>query len=549
MQNVQTKKRATAVKAGNTTGKSWSITNNTDADLLVISASSADDQFTDQFYEQSINVLETTDGSKVIGKGTSGAIALNAAGYNLIIARADNLFPVKTASVMWNDDTQMYPSLTVTTEDAGRTKLAAKFQQMLTAFPTSSLAADYATALADSDATKAAAFFKATDDYKTLTIDDVVAVQTYYTVYPFVWAYYGADKTYGLHATDGVTNKYVGYISLTNECPVPMNSDKSIPGFTITYTNGDASQPLYYSNGQFVDDVNSASPGICLQGLFVLKSSLTKSDDDKVVVAVLVGIINGESVLGYDEEQASQNDGLLKDVSSSLDILLHSDIAKYWLELAGVTLATLLGLAVLAKVFKVLNDKAFPPRDPLTPEEMRDHIREVTQHNLDRMKDLGIKDSATLKIPEDVNASLDSIKWRGNDLLLKENKAKMQDIVNRQSDMLERLAEYSSNPKLQDVGDKVGDIYETLLVTNAEDLGGSIEKLMNDLQSNATVLSTEISSVQRKFSADDRRAIEAANEAVETLSRQVENIEELRADLAENKTPEERQFEELFEAF
>ncbi len=30
---------------------------------------------------------------------------------------------------------------------------------------------------------------------KPYAVDDVVAVQTYYAVYPFVWAYYEIDKT------------------------------------------------------------------------------------------------------------------------------------------------------------------------------------------------------------------------------------------------------------------------------------------------------------------------------------------------------------------
>lgn len=549
MQKVQIQKQKRyTVNVTNTTGKSWSITNTTDADVVVINASTEDDQSVEQFYERSLKILETANGQKLIKAGSTENINLEEAVYNIILARADNLFPVKAATVALDSDTQTYAPVTVTTADAERMKLAAKFQQILTAFSTSSLASDFATALADSDATKAAAFFNATDDYKTLTVDDVVAVQTYYAVYPFVWAYYGGEKNYGLHSTDGVTNKYAGYIALINESTVLLNGDKSIPGFTATYVNGATSTPLYYSAGQFVDDAASASPGICLQGLFVLKSSLTKSDDDQAIVAVLIGVINGESVLGYDEEQTVQNDGQLRDVLSSLDILLHPDDTEGWLELAGIVLATLLGFGVLCKgLYTAI--KWASTTTPLTPEEIRDRIREVTQRNLDRIKDLGIKDSAKLKVPEDVAASLDDVKRRGNDLLLKENKTKMQDIVNQQSDMLQRLAEYSSTPALQLAGDTVESVYETLLNTSSWDLGDSMVRLMSDLKSSASILNSEVSQVKSRFSTEERNAIEASKKTMDTMTIQVESNERLRADLAEDRTPEERMFEEFFETF
>lgn len=548
MQKVQTKKQKQPAIKLNEVANNWSITNNTDADVVVMSAFTDDDQSVEQLYERSLTVLKTADGQSFIKAGAAAAVALDVTTYTVIVARADNLFPVKTALVKLDGDAPTAPLLTVTGEDAGRMKLAAKFQQMITAFPTSSLATDFATALKDLDPTKADTFFKATEEYKTLTIDDVVAVQTYYAVYPFVWACYGGSKNYGLHACDGVTNRPAGYISLTNECAVPLSGDKNDPGFTITYTNQDVSQPLYYANGQFVDDVNSESPAICLQGLFALKSDLTKNDSDNAIVAVLIGTINEESILGYDQEQDAGDDGQQTGSKSTLDILLHLDITKSWLELHGLILASVLGVAVLFKAVKMLMDAAFQ-FTPLTPEEIRIRIRMTAQQNLDRIKNLGIKDSARLRIPEDVAASLDSIKSRANDLLLQENKAKMLEIVNEQSGMFSGIGKYTNNNELQAIGDDIQAVSEKLWETSAVDLDASMKDLMSTIKDITDNLDVQANKVRSNFVGAEQEAMVTSKEAVDLLIEQVDNIEGIREDLATDTTPEQRQAIEFFEDF
>lgn len=551
MQKVQTlKNKPRSAKSRAAANTSWQITNSTDTDLLVVSTSSDTDHPEWQSYAGPLQAVSAADGSKVIGKGKTGTVAADENAGSIILARADNLFPVKAVAV--NDGTQS-SSVTATAADAERLKLAAKFLQLLAAFPSSSLATDFATALADSDPAKAAAFFGSTDDYKTLTIDDVVAVQTYYAAYPFVWAYYGAGKNYGLHSTDGTTNQYVGYLALTNACAIPLRTDKTVPGFTATYVNGDTSIPLYYSNGQFVDDVNSAGPGICLQGLFVLKSSLTKSDDDTVIVAVLIGTINGETVLGYDEEQTVQNDGQLRDVQSSLDILLHPQDTQGWLELAGVILATVLGFGVLCLSIKAIVDQATKVT-PLTPEQTRDRIREITQRNLDRFSDIkGLPDNQRLTIPKEVTASLDAIKAKGNKVLLEENRTKLKDILQRQEEICTEIAKGGAPDSLELIADDMIPIGPNLEMTfdsrYPEKFEAMIETCKTQLYSITDQLTACAAEIWDHLETNSKNIINESKEAIKEASGQVDEMEKMRQDLTENRSPEERKFEELFESF
>lgn len=99
--------------------------------MVVINAYTEDDQSVEQLHERSLKVLKTTNGQSFIKAGIAAMVALDATAHTVIISRADNLFPVKTASVTLDKDTQTTPSLTITTADAENMKLAAKFQQML----------------------------------------------------------------------------------------------------------------------------------------------------------------------------------------------------------------------------------------------------------------------------------------------------------------------------------------------------------------------------------------------------------------------------------
>ena len=99
-----------------------------------------------------------------------------------------------------------------------------------------------------------------------------------------------------------------------------------MPGFTFTYTDANNnSKPLYFANGQFVDNLNSDVPAICLSGLFTLKSTLTKVSTDNTIIPILIGTVNGDQVIGYEDKMTKNSDD---DSWSGCYALLHPQNAQ-----------------------------------------------------------------------------------------------------------------------------------------------------------------------------------------------------------------------------
>ena len=524
-------------QAEETAGKNWRIMNNSDTDVLVIHHFTDNDSPAKQFYEQSIKLLETTDGLTFIKAGTAGSIILQDSVCNTVIARADNLFPVKTITVSLDSATQTYPSASVTTDEAENMKQAAAFQQSIVAFPSSDLAKLYATALSTSDVNKVEAFFQSSEDYKSITLDMVLAVDSYFTMYPFVWAYFQQEKTYYLYNSDGKANKYLGFVVISNACTVPVNPDKSLPGFSIAYTKDDQAMefiPLYYSNGQFVDDVNSENPGICLSGLFIQKSQLTKKDIDNGIVCTLTGSVYGKDAIGFDEEviQLDENN------RTGLDALLHPEDTEGRLELYAYITLALLGIGVLARGIKYAIDTW--RENPPTPAEIQAKIREQLQATLDKMN----KD---LRIPEDVNASLDGIKKQANDLLLQENNLKLKDIVDRQYSSFVKLNTYKSSTELQEVFDNLDFMKTKLPFDDLKALSEQTKGILDEITNNSKVLDKYYKAYKSGLSYDYVQKIEQSRVAIDDFTEQIEENERIRYELTED--PAARELREFFDFF
>ena len=548
MQKVQipTGKRP-AAKPSDATNKSWSITNSSDTDLLVISTSSENNQPEFQFYEGSLEVLKTVEGNEVITKGKTGTIAVGTNANSIIIARADNLFPVKT--IVCDSETGAFPSLSVTTADADSMKLAQKFQQAVIAIPGAALAVDFSTALQSKDPAQVDAFFRSSSNYQSLTLDHVVAVQTYYAVYPFVWTYYQKEKVYYLYSSDGKVNKYLGQLFLGNNCSVPVNPDKSLLGFTITYKkDGGSSQSLFYLNGQFVNDTKSKSPDICLQGLFTLKSMLSADDQDNAIVCALTGTVDGAAVLGYSDEVKPDSDKPQQDGGSTPDTLVHPETTKDLVKFFGSLVGAALGFVILCKGVMALVQW----KTNLSPDEiqkMQEKMRRETQATLDkintRMK-LGGDDA--LKIPEDVTASLDPIKRQANELLMKDSKMKMLDIVNRQDKIVDYIEPLVNSDALQTVTDTIWEVKLKADTMNLSEFNNALPDFLTKTTKASNVLEIQVKKLGNSLETETINAIDRAKTSIDRATTEVKTIEKFRDDLVEDKVIEDR-LTDLFDDF
>lgn len=318
--------------------KNLSVTNNSSVDIIMLDGFGTDDS--QVAYGQSLKQWQTTDGLPAVKAGATGTIVLDdwhdfngtstyTKVYSIIYAKASNLFPVKIKGSVLVSKTQSYTPVTITGDDATVMTQTQEFIQTLMANPTSPMAQKYATALkAASDSSNSdtdvddpvGAFFASTDGFKAVTLDSITAVQTYYDNFPYVWASYQSSKSYYFYTTDSTTVTYLGSMTIT--VPATPTTDKSLPGFSFTYTDASNKQTaLQYIDGLFLD--NKDVPNICLSGLFVKKSMLTKNSADNVIVPIVTGTIFSDKVLGYEDQRDTSKPDDPNDKWSGMYNMLH----------------------------------------------------------------------------------------------------------------------------------------------------------------------------------------------------------------------------------
>ncbi|WP_187696176.1 hypothetical protein, partial [Xanthovirga aplysinae] len=211
--------------------------------------------------------------------------------------------------------------------------------QTIQAYPTSQFAQDYQAAMsgATDDAMNQADgsadssengmnsiidstnnFFQGTNQFQHVTLSSIVAMQSYYDKFPFVWAQY-KDTTYYLYGSDGQSNSFTGQVVMTQ--PPTLDLTKPNAGYTISFipasnpsdlssTDVDSTKAidLTYSDAVFVNDVNADIPDIALSGMFQLKKIFTGDSDDTKIIPLLSGTVKGDTVIGFDQPQTSDKD-------------------------------------------------------------------------------------------------------------------------------------------------------------------------------------------------------------------------------------------------
>jgi hypothetical protein len=77
------------------------------------------------------------------------------------------------------------------------------------------------------------AFFQGTKQFQNVTLASVVAIESYYDKFPFIWAQY-KSTTYYLYSSDSQTTSFVGQLALIQ----PATLDLTLPngGYTCTFT-------------------------------------------------------------------------------------------------------------------------------------------------------------------------------------------------------------------------------------------------------------------------------------------------------------------------
>ncbi|CBS89323.1 protein of unknown function (plasmid) [Azospirillum lipoferum 4B] len=324
-------------------------------DIVVINAYNSAPSGTQQGYEQTLALLPFTGGNTLAPSATDSITldqVLNGVPmsiYDLLIAQANNLFPVQVVSEMMSFTTFDYQAITVEPSAANADPFigAWQFYQIITADPSCNLATGF-TAACNSASSSAAQssdvdstvnqFFKGTQSYQNVTFASYVAVSTYLTSFAAPWANFQNSYTYYLYVSGGEGTEAKAYGSvafvLNQASGLPSPTDPS-SGYTITYTDTSGNTtPLYFSKGQLVSSTTQDNPPICLQMAYSPLSTFTgQSSDYNTIMPMTSGIVNGQQVVGVNEQQSDWQDFL-----NFLGTVLNNQYVQLFVQITGVAM-------------------------------------------------------------------------------------------------------------------------------------------------------------------------------------------------------------------
>jgi hypothetical protein len=306
-----------------------------DGRVIAIDASALEDNIRKQGYEQSLTLLPFA-GSETLAPGASGAIDLSqvpvapgSTPHDLILAQSNNLFPVLEAPTADGSPIVLEASASAACANAFA------FHRNICAFPTSTLAQDFAKLLGDTLKTARSTseindalngFFRGEKDYTNITFDSYVAVSTWLRRYPFAFANFASEYAYSVYrdggaGSDGKPNDeatLLGSVSFVKQAgdSIPSLGDSN-GGYDIRFTDLSYNDtPLYYLDGQLVSSTTEESPSIALKCSYAQLGLVTaQADDSGRIVPVLLGTVKGGQVIGLAMEKPDAPD-LLKRIQA-----------------------------------------------------------------------------------------------------------------------------------------------------------------------------------------------------------------------------------------
>lgn len=524
-----------------TINKNCNIINNSGVDIMVLDAVGTASDGTQVDYEQSLKPL-LSNGSAIIKAGTTGVVVLDDTYlddnneqqpsylYQLIIVRADNLYPIAIVPQMLSYSTKSYKDVTVTTDDVQSMKDSEKFQKNLQAFPDSDRITKFQqicdSALNNSNNetdidTATDTYFQGTEEFKDVHLYTLTAIQSYWEKFPYVWADYGTSKTYYLYSSDGNAVSYVGSVNITIPTVVPADTDASVlKGFSFIFTDPDNnSNGLNYVKGQFVDNPKSDFPGIALKGIFQQKSQFTKVSTDTDVVAFLTGKVNGQQVLGYSEKLTQDSNGNW----SGLYTMLHPKDAQDWLNLVLQIGAIVMTLELFSRPLKGLLDKFLDWRaknngaDPAKADAdaMRADIKTRQANDVQAQQQIMDRMNPTFKIEININGPINQLKIDRGNRLNEDSRSNMIDAVNTQANSLETLAKYGNDTTIQKMGTDVMNNLTKLDPANTptESLPGVLPDVKVSVTSVNQSMATEATKLASKTTTSEKTALADAQKA------------------------------------
>ncbi|UTW64092.1 hypothetical protein KFE98_08120 [bacterium SCSIO 12741] len=244
--------------------------------------------------------------------------------FHLLICTSDWFFPI------WNE--RILPNsapIVVSNQDEQTMKAAETFYRKIQAQPNSKQVKQYLAATQkgmilarqaangkkgsakqsfEAMANVVNAFFESTTAYQQVTLEKIMAIDSYYHNYPFGYTNYG-DCTFYLYSGDGKKSQFVGKLVIENKegidlsmpngglsCIFYPSLNPSKPEMTEVDTK--CPQKVVFSDGVFNLQHPESTKSWSLKPHCIFKKVISQKSSDTEIIPSLIGQIGGVQVVG-----------------------------------------------------------------------------------------------------------------------------------------------------------------------------------------------------------------------------------------------------------
>lgn len=552
--------------------KNCTINNNDATASLVLDAYNTTSTNPKQVYGQTLTALALQSGGNILNGSSSGTVTLNDYSvdskgnkiyntvYELIIARATDLFPVANNSVMQSfSNPPTYPAVTVVNSSSSNMQLAYQFCQTLMAYPTSTLSQQFQTAMNSAlSATSTGsidktmnAFFASTKQYQNVTFNMYMAVSTYLTYFANAWANFASTYTYYLYSSGSASSgsnsanpKFIGSLTMTQK-PNPngqANPSDNNGGYDIAFVDSNNnSTVLNYSNGQFVSSLTEDVPSICLQCTYVLKSQLSNNASDNQIIPIMSGMVNGSKVMGVDTKQDNPDD------PGSLYSFFHPTTFQGWLSLFMGVFGVLMALewagsklAALGKgIAKLFSKDGGAPPSNTEMDDLRAQVEDLQTQMQANQQELLDRFNEQAQLPNNVDEAMADLKVEFTNQYNTINADVQMDILNEQALQIQELAEYGVTPEMEEVANSIRENMNALNnATTPEELQTALDSVKASIPDINTKLGNMVEEMSEEISAETKAAIQESIDNINDYQELSDEIDDSIDDLNDGEIPD-----------
>jgi len=551
---------------------SCTIVNNSSKAVVVLdayqSATTVPAYSTATGYQQELKALSLSTGGTVLAAGASATVTLNdtyvSGGqtkpsyiYQLLVSQPAGLFPVANVGEVINFTTETYPDVVITDAEAANMSLGFAFVQNIMAYPGSQLATGFVSAMTAAQGQSSStsmvaavdAYFNSTKSYQGLDFASYLAISTHMAKFAWTWGldasgnpgrtyylYAASDASGGGSSSSGSTGQGSVTITLPASAPSPADPTDTNSGYTVTLSTGNT--PLYFADGQFVNDTNVDIPSVCLQGTYALKSTFTQKSTDNVLWPVLVGTVNGVKVIAVSQEPADASSSWLKSLlPTSFDDLLND-----FLKVMGVAMAIdFLKNKFSGKKEALDNDQANendgnPPDEQQQAaadagaEQIGNDAQAQAQDVADRMGANG--DQPAIEVPQEAAIPADAAAANADQIqaLDQVQGDAYQGSIDEYRGQLEELAEIGTPPALEDAAGQLmeasNQLSEARVNSDFSDVSQSLTEVNANVNLSVEQLGTEVSQQVQDNIKESQAAADEYEDSAETIEEQSSQVEE-----------------------